>query len=56
LKGEEIQWILNLRGGSIDIGERKRKFWGPSLVRCMEKMMRIFLFLGELKGIGGSEK
>jgi hypothetical protein len=22
----------------------------------MEKMMRIFLFLGELKGIGGSEK
>ena len=54
LKGEEIKWILNLRGGSIDIGERERKFRGHSVnpvpcPMCGEDDEDIFHFLGNCK-------
>ena len=49
LKGEEIKWILNLRGGSNDIGETERKFRGHSVnpvpcPMCGEDEEEIFHF------------
>ena len=47
LRGEEIKWILNLRGGSIDIGERDKKFRGPfPCPMCGENDENIFHFGG----------